>query len=84
MAWQQVPAQLPIYGTGLNVVACIHIVDLAVAILHVCELRPDTRYVVAVDDAASSLEDITRAIANALGTAKVRRFHWSMGDCVVK
>ena len=43
MAWSQSPAQLPIYGTGLNVIPTIHITDLANIIINVVESKPEQR-----------------------------------------
>lgn len=59
-AWLGSNQSLPIYGNGQNIIPTIHVRDLANVILNICDLKPKVRYILAVDDANSTLEDIVR------------------------
>ena len=59
-AWLGKAAHLEVFGNGQNVLPTIHIKDLSNIIVSLCDQKPKTRYVLAVDDAKSTLEDITR------------------------
>lgn len=72
-AWHLSPAALSCYGTGLNVLPCIHVRDLASIAACVTSSGPGTRYIVAVDEGNCSLEEILKAISQTLGTGKVTK-----------
>lgn len=59
-SWLGVESGLHIYGTGQNALPTIHIRDLASIIVNLCDSKPKVRYILAVDDANSTLEDIVR------------------------
>eukprot|EP00053_Salpingoeca_punica_P023012 m.215936 g.215936 ORF g.215936 m.215936 type:complete len:681 (+) comp44039_c0_seq1:53-2095(+) len=73
MAWHLKPAELPLFGNGENIVPAIHVRDLAQIVRFVSEACPETAYIVAVDDAQSTLHEITTAISETLGTQKVKQ-----------
>lgn len=69
-AWHLQPEALVCIGNGQNTPPLIHVRDLAHCTLCVLEAQPATRYILAVDDAHSTLEEITQTISQALGTGK--------------
>ncbi|XP_019630798.1 PREDICTED: adenylate kinase 7-like isoform X1 [Branchiostoma belcheri] len=72
-AWEGKSPALQVFGTGTNIVPTIHIKDLAGVLQNICDQRPKTRYIVAVDDSQNTLEEIVRAIASNLGNGKVKK-----------
>lgn len=72
-AWLGEAPALQCFGTGTNIVPTIHIRDLACVLQNICDGRPKTRYLVAVDDSQNSLEEIVRCISYYLGTGKIRK-----------
>ena len=71
-AWLGNQSYLPIFGNGQNVIPTIHIRDLAWVIVNICDLKPKVRYIMAVDDAKSTMEEIIRSISKNLGTGKIK------------
>lgn len=68
MAWHQAPKALPVIGNGENVLPTIHAADFAVAVLNVIESKPEPKYIVAIDEGQSTLQEITAAISEAVGS----------------
>ncbi len=60
------------YGKGGNFLPCIHLDDLTNIVVQVVDTAPESAYIVAVDDSKLTLEDITKAIANSLGSGKTK------------
>lgn len=71
-AWMGKIGALEVYGSGQNVLPTIHVRDLASIVVNVCDSKPKVRYILAVDDANSTLEDIVRSISKNLGTGKIK------------
>jgi len=71
-SWLGDESGLHIYGNGQNVLPTIHIRDLASIIVNVCDSKPKVRYILAVDDANSTLEDIVRCVSKNLGNNKAK------------
>ncbi|XP_006516453.1 adenylate kinase 7 isoform X1 [Mus musculus] len=60
MAWLgEVPA-LPVFGDGTNCIPAIHVVDLAGVIQNIIDHVPKLHYLVAVDEAVHTLEDLVK------------------------
>ncbi|KAM5129823.1 adenylate kinase 7 [Mantella aurantiaca] len=72
-AWLGDTPALPIFGDGQNIIPLIHITDLASAIQNIVDRRPRTHYLVAVDDATLTLEEIVKAVSVHLGPGKVQK-----------
>ncbi|KAK9812921.1 hypothetical protein WJX72_005801 [[Myrmecia] bisecta] len=72
-AWQASPStSLPVYGSGANIVPTIHVTDLAAYVVACAECgRPDTPYLLAVDQKLHSLREIVAAISGKLGSGLV-------------
>eukprot|EP00055_Hartaetosiga_balthica_P008716 m.33333 g.33333 ORF g.33333 m.33333 type:complete len:687 (-) comp6444_c0_seq1:61-2121(-) len=69
-AWELKKAFVPIYGSKDSFLPTIHISDLANVILHVIEGHVEgIKYILAVDEAQSTLGDITNCIAKAMGNS---------------
>jgi adenylate kinase len=71
-AWHNAPV-VPIFGEGANIIPTIHVSDLAQILHNVIDQKPKTRYIVAVDESQSNLEDIVKAISDSLATGKVAK-----------
>nr|CAB3220768.1 adenylate kinase 7 [Phallusia mammillata] len=80
-AWLGEASALQCFGTGTNIVPTIHIKDLASVIQNVCDSKPKTRYLVAVDDSQNSLEEIVRVVSSKGGGGKVE--HISKEDALL-
>ncbi|XP_075265213.1 adenylate kinase 7-like isoform X4 [Convolutriloba macropyga] len=71
-AWHGQVDALQCYGTGENILPTIHVKDLAAVLQNICDSRPKTRYLLAVDDSQLTLMEIVKAISVALHNGKVR------------
>jgi len=71
-AWHGNVDALQCYGTGENILPTIHVKDLAAVLQNICDSRPKTRYLVAVDDSQLTLMEIVKAVSVALHNGKVR------------
>ncbi|XP_036927881.1 adenylate kinase 7 [Acanthopagrus latus] len=72
-SWLGQEQEIPVFGDGNNIVPMIHINDLASVIQNVIELQPKPRYLLAVDDSNSTMEDIVKTIASALGPGEIQK-----------
>eukprot|EP00049_Salpingoeca_infusionum_P009437 m.157885 g.157885 ORF g.157885 m.157885 type:complete len:687 (+) comp14336_c0_seq1:42-2102(+) len=70
-AWEQQVDALPLYGGGENYVPTIHVMDLCNTVLCTMEGHAESKYVVAVDEAQSTLREITESISTAMGPTAV-------------
>jgi len=66
---------LQCFGSGSNVVPTIHIKDLSCVLLNIADQRPRVRYLLAVDDANSTLDEIVQTVSRCLGNDKVKHIH---------
>lgn len=71
-AWELRVHALPVYGNGSNFLPCIHVSDLANVALFASEGSIEQKYIVAVDEAQQTLQQITECISVNLGTGKTR------------
>ncbi|XP_071503445.1 adenylate kinase 7-like [Diadema antillarum] len=71
-AWHGEAEALQCFGNGMNILPTIHIKDLAGVIQNIADSRPKTRYLVAVDDSQSSLEEIVKCVSQNLGNGKIK------------
>ncbi|XP_026186698.1 adenylate kinase 7 isoform X2 [Mastacembelus armatus] len=72
-SWMGQEHKIPVFGDGNNIVPTIHINDLASVIQNVIELQPQPYYLVAVDFAKNTMEDIVKAVAAVLGHGKIHK-----------
>jgi adenylate kinase len=72
-AWLGDSSELPIFGDGQNVVPTIHIEDLSSILVNIADNKPKTKYIIAVDESNSTLEEIVKAISKNLGSGQVKR-----------
>eukprot|EP00794_Sanderia_malayensis_P019922 gene19922-21874_t len=74
-AWLGQAPALQCFGNGLNVVPTIHVKDLANVLVNIADQKPRVRYLLAVDDANSTLEEIVQTVSKFLGNDKVKHIH---------
>ncbi|XP_028996891.1 adenylate kinase 7-like isoform X2 [Betta splendens] len=67
VSWLMQCPDVPIFGLGRNYIPTIHVYDLAGVIQNIIELRPASKYILAVDDSKNTLGDIVQAISDKLG-----------------
>eukprot|EP00047_Mylnosiga_fluctuans_P001361 m.219923 g.219923 ORF g.219923 m.219923 type:complete len:665 (+) comp10277_c0_seq1:1060-3054(+) len=73
-AWQLEEPHLECYGAGDNAVPAVHVRDLGAIVSAVLtSTPPQNRYLLAVDDGTSTLEEILRSIADTLGNGVVKK-----------
>uniref|UniRef100_A0A665TBL8 Adenylate kinase 7a n=1 Tax=Echeneis naucrates TaxID=173247 RepID=A0A665TBL8_ECHNA len=73
VSWLMQSPEVPLFGEGTNYIPMIHIYDLARVIQNIIELRPKSKYILAVDDSKNTLEDIVKMISNSLGPGKIKK-----------
>ncbi len=61
-AWLGQAPALQCFGNGSNVVPTIHVKDLANVLVNIADQKPRVRYLLAVDDANSTLEEIVQVV----------------------
>ncbi|KAM4521766.1 adenylate kinase 7-like [Odontesthes bonariensis] len=71
VSWLMQFPKVPIFGQGTNYIPMIHVNDLGGVIQNIIELRPKSKYILAVDDSRNTLEEIVKMISDVLGPEKV-------------
>ncbi|KAA8583010.1 hypothetical protein FQN60_015556 [Etheostoma spectabile] len=71
VAWLMQFPKVPLFGQGKNHIPMIHVYDLGGVIQNIIELKPKSKYVLAVDDAKNTLEDIVKMISATLGPGEI-------------
>lgn len=72
-SWLMQFPKVPLFGKGTNHIPTIHVNDLAGVIQNIVELKPKSRYILAVDDSKNTLEDIVKVISDTLGSGKINK-----------
>ncbi|XP_037541529.1 adenylate kinase 7-like [Nematolebias whitei] len=80
ISWLLNVPKVPIFGDGTNYVPMIHVYDLGGVIQNIIEMRPKSKYILAVDDSKNTLEDIVKRISGVLGPEKVHKM--SLQDAI--
>ncbi|XP_070705681.1 adenylate kinase 7-like [Pempheris klunzingeri] len=73
VSWLMQFPEVPLFGQGTNYIPMIHVYDLGGVIQSIIELRPKSKYILAVDDSKSTLEGIIKMISDTLGPGKVNK-----------
>ncbi|KAM9354949.1 adenylate kinase 7a [Pholidichthys leucotaenia] len=73
VSWLMTFPKVPIFGQGANFIPTIHVYDLAGVIQNIIELKPKSKYILAVDDSKNALEDIVKVISSELGPEKIHK-----------
>ncbi|XP_052042646.1 adenylate kinase 7 [Apodemus sylvaticus] len=73
MAWLGETPALPVFGDGTNCIPAIHVLDLAGVIQNVIDHVPKLHYLVAVDEAVHTLEDLVKCISKNTGPGKIQK-----------
>ncbi|XP_037100996.1 adenylate kinase 7a [Syngnathus acus] len=71
VSWLSEFSEVPIFGEGTNFIPTIHVLDLAKVIQSLIEVKPKSRYILAIDDSKTKLRDIVQAVSKVLGTGKL-------------
>ncbi|XP_063758335.1 adenylate kinase 7-like isoform X2 [Eleginops maclovinus] len=71
VSWLMQMPKVPLFGQGTNHIPMIHVYDLGGVIQNIIELRPKSKYILAVDDSKNTLEDIVKMISDTLGPEKI-------------
>ncbi|XP_034436282.1 adenylate kinase 7-like isoform X2 [Hippoglossus hippoglossus] len=71
VSWLMMLPKVPIFGDGKNHIPMIHVYDLAGVIHNIIELTPKSKYILAVDDSKTTLEEIVKTISETLGPGKI-------------
>ncbi|XP_035269685.1 adenylate kinase 7 isoform X1 [Anguilla anguilla] len=71
-SWMGEVSEIPVFGAGSNIIPTIHVNDLASVIQNIVDFKPNTHYLVAVDDSKNTLEDIVKVISQVLGPGKIQ------------
>ncbi|XP_056150104.1 adenylate kinase 7-like [Lampris incognitus] len=72
-SWLMDSPSVSVFGPGTNYIPVIHVYDLGRVIQNIIDLRPKSRYILAVDDSADTLEDIIMMLSAVLGPGKVKK-----------
>ena len=71
-AWLENPPAVACIGDGQNLVPTIHVTDLCRAIKFVVETKPETHYILAIDNTSDRTQmSIVRGISEGIGTGEV-------------
>ncbi|XP_028253226.1 adenylate kinase 7-like [Parambassis ranga] len=71
VSWLMKSPEVPIFGEGRNHIPTIHVHDLGGVIQNIIKQRPKSKYILAIDEACITLEDIVKRISYVLGPGKV-------------
>ncbi|XP_059212405.1 adenylate kinase 7-like [Centropristis striata] len=71
VSWLMQFPKVPLFGQGTNHIPMIHVYDLGGVIQNTIELKPKSKYILAVDDSKNTLEDIVKMISDTLGPGKI-------------
>ncbi|KAM9339221.1 adenylate kinase 7-like [Symphorus nematophorus] len=73
VSWLMQFPKVPLFGEGTNYIPMIHVQDLGRVLQNIIELKPKSKYILAVDDSKNTLEDIVMMISAALGPGKINK-----------
>uniref|UniRef100_A0A3P8SCB6 Adenylate kinase 7a n=1 Tax=Amphiprion percula TaxID=161767 RepID=A0A3P8SCB6_AMPPE len=73
ISWFMQFPKVPLFGEGTNHVPMIHVYDLGGVIQNIIELKPKSKYILAVDDSKYTLEDIIKKISYVLGPEEIEK-----------
>uniref|UniRef100_A0A3Q1BTD0 Nucleoside-diphosphate kinase n=1 Tax=Amphiprion ocellaris TaxID=80972 RepID=A0A3Q1BTD0_AMPOC len=73
ISWLMQFPKVPLFGEGTNHVPMIHVYDLGGVIQNIIELKPKSKYILAVDDSKYTLEDIIKKISYVLGPEEIEK-----------
>ncbi|KAM4600941.1 adenylate kinase 7-like [Polymixia lowei] len=71
-SWSMLIPNVPVFGPGTNYIPMIHVYDLGGVIHNIIDLKPKSRYILAVDDSKNTFQDIVKMISSALGLGKIQ------------
>nr|XP_046228435.1 adenylate kinase 7-like [Scatophagus argus] len=73
VSWLMQFPKVPLFGQGTNYIPMIHVYDLGGVLQNVIELKPKSKYILAVDDSKNTLEDIVKVVSDTLGSGQINK-----------
>ncbi|XP_051834387.1 adenylate kinase 7 isoform X2 [Antechinus flavipes] len=74
MAWLGETTTLPVFGEGTNIIPAIHVLDLAGILQNIIDHLPKVHYLIAMDEALHTQEDILKCISKNVGPGKIQKY----------
>ncbi|XP_020862978.1 adenylate kinase 7 [Phascolarctos cinereus] len=74
MAWLGETLTLPVFGDGTNIIPAIHVLDLAGVLQNIADHVPKVHYLIAMDEASHTQEDILKCISKNVGPGKIQKY----------
>ncbi|XP_043842596.1 adenylate kinase 7 [Dromiciops gliroides] len=74
MAWLGETPTLPVFGDGTNIIPAIHVFDLAGVLQNIADHVPKVHYLIAMDEASHTQEDILKCISKNVGPGKIQKY----------
>ncbi|KAM9071015.1 adenylate kinase 7 isoform X1 [Sarcophilus harrisii] len=74
MAWLGETTTLPVFGEGTNIIPAIHVLDLAGILQNIVDHMPKVHYLIAMDEALHTQEDILKCISKNVGPGKIQKY----------
>ncbi|XP_054910422.1 adenylate kinase 7-like isoform X2 [Poeciliopsis prolifica] len=71
VSWLMEEPKVPIFGSGENFIPMIHVCDLGRVVQGIIKVKPSPRYIIAVDDSKTTLEEVVKTISDVLGPEKI-------------
>ncbi|XP_034039367.1 LOW QUALITY PROTEIN: adenylate kinase 7-like [Thalassophryne amazonica] len=71
VSWLMEQTKVPVFGEGTNYIPMIHVYDLGGVIYNIIEAQPKSKYILAVDESNSTLEDVVKMISSVLGPGQI-------------
>lgn len=73
VSWLMLYPKVPVFGEGTNFIPTIHVYDLAGVIQNIIQLKPKSKYILAVNDSKNTLEEIVKMISDVLGPGEINK-----------
>uniref|UniRef100_A0A672IXR0 Adenylate kinase 7a n=1 Tax=Salarias fasciatus TaxID=181472 RepID=A0A672IXR0_SALFA len=67
VSWLMQFPKVPVFGEGTNHIPTIHVYDLGGVIQNIIDLKPKSKYILAIDSSMNTFGDIVQRISNLLG-----------------
>ncbi|XP_032440398.1 adenylate kinase 7-like [Xiphophorus hellerii] len=73
VSWLMQEPKVPIFGSGENFIPMIHVCDLGRVVQEIIKVKPSPRYIVAIDESKTTLEEVVKTISEVLGPEKISK-----------
>ncbi|XP_029966673.1 adenylate kinase 7-like [Salarias fasciatus] len=72
VSWLMQFPKVPVFGEGTNHIPTIHVYDLGGVIQNIIDLKPKSKYILAIDSSMNTFGDIVQRISNLLGPQQIQ------------